>query len=415
MSERIDRFTAEAALDPSGAVERLRADLVAAAGPLIERIDDSTVRVTFVWIGPEPQVSVRAQVFADPNAMSHPLDQVPGTPVWYREAVVASDVVTCYQFLIDDPFVDADPADLATLGALVAKVEWLADPFNPRRLFPQAAVIKGVPTADPANWDSVLHLPDAEEVDWFDTAPPSRGTLTPHVLDGRTITVYTPPGYDSSSTYPLVVLLDGECWPLVAQLDVALDNRMGASIEPAVVAFVHNTGGMAHRMSELACDPAFAALLADEVLPFVRSSYSVSPTPDRVVLAGNSLGGLAAAHAALLRPDAFGAVLSCSGSHWWGYLASVPGWGKDSEPEWLTREYAAAPLLPLRFWLDVGSLETGVSPLSPGIDQRAANRHLRTVLRAKGYPVTYHEAPGGHDFATFRRNVIKGLQALLPA
>jgi enterochelin esterase family protein len=56
-----------------------------------------------------------------------------------------------------------------------------------------------------------------------------------------------------------------------------------------------------------------------------------------------------------------------------------------------------------------------VSPLSPGIDQRAANRHLRTVLRAKGYPVTYHEAPGGHDFATFRRNVIKGLQALLPA
>jgi len=37
------------------------------------------------------------------------------------------------------------------------------------------------------------------------------------------------------------------------------------------------------------------------------------------------------------------------------------------------------------------------------------------VLRAKGYRVDYHEAPGGHDFATFRRSVVRGLRALLPA
>jgi enterochelin esterase-like enzyme len=167
---------------------------------------------------------------------------------------------------------------------------------------------------------------------------------------------------------------------------------------------------MAGRMAEMACDPAFASLLADRVVPFVRSLHAVA---DRAVIAGNSLGGLAAAHAALIRPDVFEAVLSCSGSHWWGYDGT--GWGKDPEPEWLTRQYADAPLLPLRFWVDVGTLETGSSPLSPGVDQRAANRHLRTVLRAKGYRVDYHEAPGGHDFATFRRSVVRGLRALLPA
>lgn len=59
-------------------------------------------------------------------------------------------------------------------------------------------------------------------------------------------------------------------------------------------------------------------------------------------------------------------------------------------------------------------LETGASPMAPGVDQRAANRHLRTVLIAKGNAVTYHEAPGGHDFATFRRSAVKGLRALLP-
>jgi hypothetical protein len=96
-----------------------------------------------------------------------------------------------------------------------------------------------------------------------------------------------------------------------------------------------------------------------------------------------------------------------------GYRATPEGWGRDGEPEWLTRRYAEAPPGPTRFWIDVGRLETGASPLSPGVDQRAANRHLRTVLRAKGHDVTYHEAPGGHDFATFRRSAVKGLRALL--
>ncbi|MET1073985.1 MAG: alpha/beta hydrolase-fold protein [Umezawaea sp.] len=410
-------FAVEAERDAALATERLRADLVESGGPLVQRLTDTTVLVTFVWIGPERQVSVRAQVFEDANALSHPMRQVPGTEVWHLDAVVASDVVTTYQFLVDDPFTDADHSDLAELGRLMveARARTLADPVNPHALFPQMAVVAGEGTADRRHWDSVLRLPDAEEVDWFDAEPADRGKLTGHELSGRTITVYTPAGYQADQVYPLVVLLDGECWPLVARLDVALDNLMGREIEPAVVAMVHNKGGMAARMVELACDSAFATYLAEEVLPFVRSLYAVSGDSSRVVLAGNSLGGLAAAHTALERPDAFGAVLSCSGAHWWGYRDSGTGWGKDSEPEWLTRQYAKTPLLPLRFWIDVGSLETGTSPVSPGVDQRAANRHLRTVLRARGYPVSYHEAAGGHDFATFRRSVVKGLRALLPA
>jgi enterochelin esterase family protein len=411
----INQFLAEAEHDPVGATERLRTALIDSGGPLVERIDEHTVRVTFVWIGSEERVSVRAQVFEDPLALSHPMTRVPGTDVWYRSAVVASDVIACYQFLVDDPFATADHDDLAEMARLMveARARTFADPLNPRRLFPQLAVVSGERSAAREHWDSVLELPDAEVVDWFDRVPEDRGTLTEHLLDERTITVYTPPGYRADGApYPVVLLLDGECWPLVARLDTALDNLMGSEIEPAVVAFVHNTGGMTHRMVEMACDPGFAAMLADGVLPLVREHYHVS---DEVVVAGNSLGGLAAAHAALERPDMFGAVLSCSGSHWWGYLPANSAWGKDSEPEWLTRQYAEAPLRPIRFWLDVGSLETGSSPLSPGIDQRGANRHLRTVLRAKGYDVTYHEAPGGHDFATFRRNVVKGLRALLPA
>jgi enterochelin esterase family protein len=50
---------------------------------------------------------------------------------------------------------------------------------------------------------------------------------------------------------------------------------------------------------------------------------------------------------------------------------------------------------------------------SSGLDYRAAVRHLRTVLIAKGYDVTYHEAAGGHEWPTFRRSYAKGLETLL--
>jgi enterochelin esterase family protein len=88
-----------------------------------------------------------------------------------------------------------------------------------------------------------------------------------------------------------------------------------------------------------------------------------------------------------------------SSSFWWGY--ANPGekysFGKDGEPEWLTRQYAAAERKPLRFWIDIGLLEVGSIPQSPHVDHIACTRHFRDVLTAKEYPhVTYVETQGGH-------------------
>jgi len=60
----------------------------------------------------------------------------------------------------------------------------------------------------------------------------------------------------------------------------------------------------------------FADFLAKELVPWVRSRYRAGTNPAQTVIAGQSNGGLAAAHAALLHADVFGCVLSQSGSFW---------------------------------------------------------------------------------------------------
>ena len=45
-------------------------------------------------------------------------------------------------------------------------------------------------------------------------------------------------------------------------------------------------------------------------------------------------------------------------------------------------------------------------------NQLVANRHLRDVLRAKGYRVHYAEHGGKHDHAAWRDSFAEGLLAL---
>jgi hypothetical protein len=102
------------------------------------------------------------------------------------------------------------------------------------------------------------------------------------------------------------------------------------------------------RWAEMTCRPAYAAFLADELLPWAATRLPLTDDPARTVVAGQSLGGLTAAHAALSAPHRFGNALVQSGSFWW------PD-GPDTE--WLTREIARIPRLPVRFRLSYGEQE----------------------------------------------------------
>ena len=217
--------------------------------------------------------------------------------------------------------------------------------------------------------------------------------------------VYTPAGYSTKDQpYNLLLLFDGEDYgngPIIlVPTPTILDNLVAQKKIPPTILVLVNAGSS--RIRDLSCSQTLTDFLVKELLPEVRKSYRVTADPKHVVVGGSSLGGLASACAGLMHPEVFGNILSLSGAYWY-----VPGWEtvpsylRDSG--WAMRQYLQSPKLPLRFYVEVGRYEE---------KQLSTNRNFRDILKLKGYPVTYSEYDGGHDYLCWRGSVADGLIAL---
>ena len=132
----------------------------------------------------------------------------------------------------------------------------------------------------------------------------------------------------------------------------------------------------------------------------------MTSNPQKIAVSGYSFGGLAAAYAGLRHPEIFGMVLAQSGAFWW-----EPTSTDDAEPNWIAREFIRVPQVPVRFYMEAGIYEVDLQGKGGGILENS--RHLRDVLRAKGYNITYQEFAGSHDYMNWRGSFADGLLALL--
>ena len=159
------------------------------------------------------------------------------------------------------------------------------------------------------------------------------------------------------------------------------------------------------RERDLTGSATFSAFLAEELVPKMRADYRAGLTAADTIVTGASFGGLCSMFTGFHHSDVIGNVLSQSGAFGFKQGAIGKDLSELVEGGWLMRELAASPKLPLRVYLDAGRFET------PGFLE--PNRHLRDVLVAKGYPVTYVEFSGGHDYWEWRGTIATGLMALL--
>ena len=370
--------------------------------PLVEPLSDDSgyVLVTFLWRATFDIRSVL--VLWNPYATEHPEDfamsRLRDTDVWHKTIRLPKGSRFLYQLSPNDTLTRAPNAQRYATAQ--------ADPLNPRRRPNDSRITK-------YEVSSIAELPGASPQPWSERKPgvPS-GQVHQHRMPSailgneRGIAVYTPFGFQKQGDrYPLLLLFDADTYQGDVPAPLILDNLIAEKrIRPTVAVLVNYPSGA--RDTELFGNPAFSEFVVKELVPWMEKEYHVSIEPRSNVIGGLSAGGFAAAQIALRHPELFGNVLSQSGAFWW-----APNLEKGAERNVLARDYASQPRRELRFFLEAGLFENDVSGVGGQILEH--NRHLRDVLRAKGYEVRYQEFPGGHDRLHWRGSLADGLLSLI--
>ncbi len=163
---------------------------------------------------------------------------------------------------------------------------------------------------------------------------------------------------------------------------------------------------------DMACGPAWLENLTEELPRFLRQNFALSPRREDTAIAGASMGGYGALHAALLRPDLFGAAASLSGAldleqvvrrgHIFGLVRQgaplvgsaqkVPG--SENDLFACARRQTAQPLP--RLYLCCGRQDAECLEM---------NRRFAAHLAALGLAHVYEEFDGGHHWPEWERQI----------
>lgn len=418
-SARIAALRRDLEAGDTDALQTFWRDVSARGTPLIEPVPDDPTHylVTFVWRGNEDTRNVVVlSRFPSGEKTNRQMQRLPATDLWYSATYLArSDDRTTYTLSPNDP---------ELLGVAPEKRNELSqrqpDPLNRLPLVvPRDEEHLDFEWVWGPRWTlSQVVLPQALRHDYLEPRPGVPvGNVEEHRLQSvvlgneRRVWVYAPPGYERGGRpCGLLLLFDGWTYISINRTPTVLDNLIAEDAIPPLVAVFVDYPDWPSRQSELGCNPQFDDFLVNELLPWVHTRYDVTSDPTRRIVAGYSRGGLAAAFVALRHPDLFGNVLSQSGAFCWKPDA-------ETEHEWLTRQYAASPSLPIRWYVEVGRyecpLEGDPTEADGGPGMLVSNRHLRTILQTRGYRVDYTEFSGAHDFGYSRWTFPIALRTLL--
>jgi len=209
----------------------------------------------------------------------------------------------------------------------------------------------------------------------------------------REMYVYTPPGYDKSTTrYPVLYLIHGGgdtavSWSTIGRANDIFDNLLAEKkARPMIVIMPSGwtpAGGQV-MTSDATKDPFTSEMIRD-IIPHVEATYRTLPNPDNRALSGLSMGGIQTLNVGLHHLGTF------------RYLAVMSsGWISESDREFFYKtEGAKFPTYNKElkmFWWGWG--ETDIA--------RVNGLAVIEKLKAQGVRIETLETPGGHEWTNWR-------------
>lgn len=370
--------------------------------PLIEPQNDQQFLVTLLWRDrKEPVGTLQCSLGGILNSrrMAPELEHLEGTDLWYKSYRLPDNVSATYHF-----FVNGTPTP---------------DPLCPRTFVVPPDDVS--PFGEHETRLAIVELPNAMSQPWLEQrAETRRGQFSTQLLHSALVghdyrlCVYTPHNYQpGGEAYPLLLLYDAWTYTQVIPTQTILDNMIAAGILPPIIAVLFGHNKREERMREMAFYQPFFQCVMQELLPYIEQHYHISSDPMKTIVAGASMGGIAAVYSGLCYPERFGNILSHTGS----FQAGPPQDKAFERIERMLHKHTSMHMRPSqRFYLDVGALERdemGFGMPDGGPNALMSNRAMQALLHAKGYAVTYWEYPGGHDLLWAPATLAAGLQALL--
>ncbi|MFI9842361.1 alpha/beta hydrolase-fold protein [Nonomuraea sp. NPDC051941] len=313
----------------------------------------------FLWRG--SPASVGFESWSEPL----PLRRWGDTDCWYAEVVMPARLRVTYRFVTDD-------------GAC-------ADPFNPVGAGGDRSIAATPDAPAQPHWPAV----GAQDVL---PLPRTRIRWSSERLGGRRTVRVHPAGGGG----PVVLLLDGDDWLYLHPAMTAFDSAVAHGEMPAVTLVFLPAQA---REAEFGCVAELWEAIRDELLPLVAES-GVPADLDRLVVAGQSLGGLSSMYAALEFPELVSAVACQSGSFWWtsGAAGLADPMGGPVGGAIAERLRERPDLSGLRVAFDVGEHEARMLPHCELVE---------TLAEQAGATVRVSRSASGHDRAGWRHALLR--------
>lgn len=331
----------------------------AAGAPASVPADDGGWVTLFLWRG--SAASIDFEIWSEPV----PLRRWGDTDCWYAEVRMPARLRVTYRFVAGD--------------------EAYADPLNPVGAGAERSIATTPDACVQPHWpvigaSDVLPLPRTR-IRWASERLGGRRTVRVHPAGGGG---------------PLVLLLDGDDWLHLHPAMTAFDSAVASGeMPPVTLVFLPAKD----RLAEFVCRPELWEAVRDELLPLIAES-GLPADPDRLVVAGQSLGGLSALYAALEFPDLVSRVACQSGSFWWTPDAmDLPDWFSGPVGGTMAARLRERPKMSgLRVAFDVGEHETPMLPHCGLVE---------TLAEQAGATVRVSRSASGHDHAGWRHALLR--------